>query len=104
MREKNVAKIAEMLLAGGKMLSLHCATCQSPLFEYEGKIMCPVCGEKAKAAKPEAKPAGEVERILLGKLDQLAAELKGETDRHAVSELLELMKSTLEVLEKLRVR
>lgn len=99
-----MAKIAEMLLAGGKMLSLHCATCQSPLFEYEGKIRCPVCGEKAVAARAEVKPVGEVERVLLEKLDQLAAELKAETDRHAVAELLELMKSILEVLEKLRAR
>lgn len=104
MKEKNVAKIAEMLLAGGKMLSLHCATCQSPLFEYEGRIRCPVCGEKAEAVKQEVKPAAEVERTLLGKLDQLAAELKGETDRHAAAELLELMKLTLEVLEKLKAR
>ena len=99
-----MAKIAEMLLAGGKMLPLHCATCRSPLFEYEGKIRCPICGEKAVAARAETKPVGEIERILLEKLDQFAAELKGETDRHAASELLELMKSTLEVLEKLRAR
>jgi len=99
-----VAKIAEMLLAGGKMLPLHCATCQSPLFEYEGKIRCPVCGEKAVASRAEAKPVGEVERILLEKLDQLAAELKVESDRYAAAELLELMKLILEVLEKLRAR
>lgn len=99
-----MAKIAEMLLAGGKMLPLHCATCQSPLFEYEGKIRCPVCGEKAVASRAEAKPVGEVERILLEKLDQLAAELKVESDRYAAAELLELMKLILEVLEKLRAR
>lgn len=104
MQERNVAKMAEILLAGGKMLSLHCAKCRSPLFEYEGKVMCPICGEKAEAARPEVKPAGEVERILLEKLGQVASELKGETDRHAAAELLGIMKSILEVLEKLRAR
>jgi uncharacterized Zn finger protein (UPF0148 family) len=104
MQEKNVGKIAEMLLAGGKMLSLHCAKCRSPLFEYEDKVMCPICGEKTEAARPEAKPVGEVERVLLEKLNQLATEFEKETDRHAAAELLELMKSILEVLEKLKVR
>jgi UPF0148 protein len=106
MREKDVAKMAEMLLAGGKMLSLHCAACKSPLFEYEGKVICPVCGEKAKAAKPEAKPEERpgLERILREKLDQLAARLEKETDLRATSELLELMKSILEVLGRLKSR
>lgn len=99
-----MGKIAEMLLAGGKMLSLHCAKCQSPLFEYEGRVVCPVCGEKTEAAKLEVKSVGEVERIMLKKLDQLATEFEKETDRHAAGELLELMKSILEVLGKLKVR
>ena len=99
-----MAKISEMLLAGGKMLPLHCATCQSPLFEFEGKVRCPICGEKVEVVKAGVKPVDEVELILLEKLDHFAAELKGETDRHATAELLELMKLILEVLEKLRVR
>ncbi len=99
-----MGKIAEMLLSGGKMLSLHCAKCQSPLFEYEDRVVCPSCGEKTEVAKPEVKPVGEVSRIMLKKLDQLATELEKETDRHAAAELLGLMKSILEVLEKLKVR
>jgi len=110
LQDKDVAKMAEMLLAGGKMLSLHCATCKSPLFEYGGKVMCPICGEKAKAAtletaKLKARPAtDEIEGVLLEKLNQLAAELKKESDRRTVAELLELMKSILEVIEKLKAR
>lgn len=99
-----MAKTAEMLLAGGKMLSLHCATCRSPMFEYEGKVLCPVCGEKAGVTKARVKSEGAIEPILRKKLDQLAAELKGETDRHSATEILELMKLILEVLEKLEAR
>ena len=99
-----MAKTAEMLLAGGKMLSLHCATCHSPMFEYEGKVQCPVCGEKAEVTKARVKSEGAIEPILRKKLDQLAAELKGETDRHSAAEILELMKLILEVLEKLEAR
>jgi uncharacterized Zn finger protein (UPF0148 family) len=104
MREKNVAKTAEMLLAGGKMLPVHCATCYSPMFEYEGKIRCPVCGEKADVKKARVKSESAIEPILRKKLDQLAEELKGETDRHSAAEILELMKLILEVIEKLEAR
>ncbi len=107
MEDKKVAKMAEALLAGGKMLPLHCGKCGGPLFEREGKIECAVCREKvAVAAKPEAKPVagGEIERILVEKLEHFASELRKETDPRRISELLELMKSTLEVYEKLKAK
>ena len=107
MEDKKVAKMAEALLAGGKMLPLHCGKCGGPLFEREGKIECAICGEKvATAQKPEAKPVseGEIERILTEKLEHFASELRKETDPHKISELLALMKSTLEVYEKLKAK
>ena len=106
MEDKKVAKMAEALLAGGKMLPLHCAKCGGPLFEREGKIECAVCGEKVAAAKPEAKPVagGEIERILTEKLEHFASELHKETDPRKISELLALMKTTLEVYEKLKAK
>ena len=60
MQDDKVTKMAEALLSGGKMLSLHCAKCRGPLFEKDGKITCAVCGEnfadvqKAEAVKPVA--------------------------------------------------
>jgi Uncharacterized Zn-finger containing protein len=44
MRDENIDKISEMLLRGGKMLSRHCPTCNSPLFKFGEEIICPVCG------------------------------------------------------------
>lgn len=106
MEDKKVAKMAEALLAGGKMLPLHCGKCGGPLFERGGKIECAVCGEKVATTKPEAKPVseGEIERILIGKLQYLASELHKETDPRKISELLTLMKTTLEVYEKLKAK
>lgn len=108
MRDEDVSKMARMLLAGGKMLSLHCAKCKSPLFEYEGKITCPICGEQTVEAKPKPTkvevamaPVG-IESALTEKLNQLVDEFRREKDRHAISELLELIKSILDVLERLR--
>jgi len=104
-QDDKVTKMAEALLSGGKMLSLHCAKCRGPLFEKDGKITCAVCGEKvaetrrAEAAKPVA--ARDVQEILVEKLQESAAQLQKETDPHKISEILVLMKSILEALEKL---
>jgi len=105
MQDEKVVKMAEALLSGGKMLPLHCAKCGGPLFEREGKVMCAVCGEKvaetrkAEAIRPVA--GGEVREIILEKLRELATQLQKETDPHKISEILGLMKSALDVLEKL---
>lgn len=106
MEEEKLAKITEMLLAGGKMLGVHCGKCMSPLFEFQGKIVCPVCRGDAKPAKPEAKapPLKKVEEVLHAKINSLAEQLAGETDHAKTLELLEKIKSALEALEKLRER
>ena len=104
MQDDNIAKMAEALLSGGKMLPLHCAKCRGPLFEKDGKITCAVCGEKVAEAKAEAvKPvaAKDVRDILTEKLQELAAQLRKEMDPRKSSEILVLMKSILEALEKL---
>ena len=105
MQEKHVTKITDMLLSGGKMLSIHCGECKSPLFEYQGKVMCPVCGEREAEVppKPAAKPAAiGAERVLREKLDWVTGQLQKETDHRKISELLELMKSILEALERVK--
>jgi UPF0148 protein len=104
--EEKLRKTADMLLAGGRMLGVHCGTCMSPLFEFQGKIVCPVCGGKTKPAKPEAKAPSlkKVEEVLHAKINSLAEQLAEETDHAKTLELLERLKSALEALEKLRER
>jgi len=106
MEDEKIAKITEMLLGGGKMLSVHCGACKGPLFEFRGKIVCPVCGEKAEAtkaeAKPKAAPAEKVESVLRTKLNSLVEQLEKETDHAKTLELLDRIKSVLEVLKKLK--
>lgn len=106
MLDEKIAKMTEMLLGGGKMLSVHCGACKGPLFEFEGKVMCPVCGGKVEApkaeVKPKAAPAEKVESVLRTKLNSLAEQLEKETDHAKTLELLDRIKSILEVLEKLR--
>ncbi len=105
MKDEDIPKIAEMLLSGGRMLAVHCGTCMSPLFEYNGKVVCPICGDKAKpAAKAEAKPTplGKVEAVLQDKISSLADQLAKETDHAKTLELLERIKSALEALDKVK--
>jgi len=87
------------------MLAVHCGSCMSPLFEYQRKIVCPVCGDKAKAAdKAEVKPPifSKVEQVLQEKVSVLAEQLAKETDHTKTLELLDRMKSALEALDKVK--
>lgn len=105
MEEKDVKKMAELLLAGGKMLPQHCQICKSPLFEFKGKIICPIHEETTKT-KQEAKklelPHEEIEQILREKLASLAEELKEEREKDEMYRILNLMKYILDVLEKIK--
>lgn len=104
MQEDKLSKITEMLLAGGKMLGVHCGTCMSPLFQYQGKIVCPVCGDKPKLAKakPAPVPLRKLEEVLHAKINSLAEQLAVETDHTKTIELLNGIKSTLDALQKLK--
>ncbi|MEM2889823.1 MAG: Sjogren's syndrome/scleroderma autoantigen 1 family protein [Candidatus Hadarchaeum sp.] len=104
MKEEDIPKVVEMLMAGGKMLAVHCGSCMSPLFEYQGKVVCPVCGGQAKKPKAEAKTSSldKVRAALQAKIDALAEQLAKETDHAKTLELLDRIKSALEVLERLK--
>jgi uncharacterized Zn finger protein (UPF0148 family) len=110
MQDEKISKITEMLLAGGKMLGIHCGTCESPLFEFKGKISCPVCGvpekkpppKKVPEAGPEPKALEKLEKALYSKLESLSEQLKKETDHAKTVELLNGIKAALETLERLK--
>jgi UPF0148 protein len=90
MEEEKVRKIAEALTAGARMLSVHCASCFSPLFEQNGRIFCPLCGEKQTS---------ETEKVLKEKLRSLLSQLERETDHEKVLKLLEEIKTVQELLK-----
>lgn len=106
MIEENLSKITEMLLAGGKMLGVHCGDCKSPLFEYKGKVVCPVCGGKTKPEKSKVEPdiptLKKLEKVLQAKLDALTDQLEKESNQTKVLKLLDSIKSTLEAIERLK--
>jgi uncharacterized Zn finger protein (UPF0148 family) len=107
MEEERIKKITETLLAGGKMLGIHCEECKSPLFGLRGKVICPICGEFGVGKAEEAKPPSGVEMLektLHSKLSELAKQLEQEKEPSKTIELLGSIKATLETLERLKKR
>ncbi|MCD6248303.1 MAG: hypothetical protein J7J17_02495 [Hadesarchaea archaeon] len=108
--DKKISKMAEVLLAGGKMLATHCPKCGAPLFELGGKPTCPVCDKEIQGPGKEEEKRGALEEIsiskmerpLLRKLGQLVAQLEKETSPRAMCEILEPMKLILEILGEIK--
>ena len=63
--DQELDKISRMLERGATMLSKHCQTCGSPLFRYQGEIICPVCQDKedSMAEYPQSKQYPETNSI-----------------------------------------
>ncbi|MEM2878057.1 MAG: Sjogren's syndrome/scleroderma autoantigen 1 family protein [Candidatus Hadarchaeales archaeon] len=104
MKEEDMPKVVDMLMAGGKMLGIHCGKCMSPLFDYKGIITCPVCGGETRPepGKGEAPPTERLEAVLRSKIESLAEQLANETDHEKTLEILERINSALDLLKKLK--
>jgi UPF0148 protein len=100
--EEGINKAVEALFSGAKMLPLHCAECRGPLFEKEGKVFCPACGEKG-AGEGKAPEAG-LGKTLRKKLGELRARLEKEEDHEEMMRILKEIDALVEVLRKLETR
>ncbi|MEM2866811.1 MAG: Sjogren's syndrome/scleroderma autoantigen 1 family protein [Candidatus Hadarchaeales archaeon] len=99
MPERKIDRAVEALFSGARMLSIHCAECRGPLFEKEGRVFCPTCGER-KVGK-EAPEEG-LEGTLRKKLEELKARLETEKDHEQMMRTLKEIDALVEVLKKLR--
>lgn len=91
-RDKALNKMTELLLSKARMLQYHCAKCKSPLFEKDGKVICPVCGEmqigkEGKKQKAQTKTA----QVLLKKRDELLLKIEKEKNPKKLTELLKAL-------------
>lgn len=66
-KEEKIKAMAELLLSKATMLQYHCQECGSPLFQKEGKVLCPSCGELEKKEAKEKPKAKKNLKTLLGK-------------------------------------
>jgi len=94
--EDATEKMVELLLSRGKMLKYHCSKCKSPLFEKEGKVLCPVCDPLN--FKKEGERNGEGSEVLIKKREELLSKLKGASDPEEISKLAEAIKKLEELL------
>jgi UPF0148 protein len=88
------------------MLAYHCPNCGAPLFEKEGKVLCPTCGEvkviregEEEEGKEEVAPQAKAEvepqegnEILMEKRKGLLLRLKDEKDLRVILDILEAIK------------
>lgn len=94
--EKELSKAVEALFSGARMLSIHCGECRGPLFEKDGKVFCPSCGEKEKK-----KPESDLKETLKKKLEELKSRLETEKDHDQMMKILKEIEALVEVLKKL---
>jgi len=120
--DAELEQISKMLERGGKMLAAHCQQCQSPLFKFEGKEVCPVCEYRARQAPLQASktateassqpPAttdlqGARQRVSLDEaitetLSNVALKMSGETDLARILVELECIERGLRIIQLIR--
>ncbi len=111
-KEETIKKMAELLLARATMLAYHCPRCSAPLFEKEGKVLCPNCGEvrvvregeeEKEKATPQAEAGAESregDEVLLKKREELLQRLSGEEDLRVILDILEAVRRIDEILRR----
>jgi UPF0148 protein len=78
--------ISQLLLSGATMTAQHCEKCGYPLFEKNGKIICPNCTEE------EEERAREPQNIILEeKRTELLTRLRETKDLNEVEHILKCL-------------
>lgn len=107
--EKDLSKISNYLLKGGKMLSTH-HTCGAPLIEYKGETLCPLCDVTIKSAGAPQQPMPKasqqqdgtmaaVDSVLRSKLTLLNTKLAATEDPAYIKQLLDTLEQCLRCIK-----
>ena len=111
--DDQVKKMGQLLRSGATMLQETCPTCNSPLFKFEGKVLCVNCGpqsprraEPVKSVDLDAMVLKMMSTILI-KLDKLNDEVSKTTDfnnLYLLGKVTLTFLRTLEYLRRLKVK
>jgi uncharacterized Zn finger protein (UPF0148 family) len=98
----------ELLRKGGTLAGEPCSSCSGVQVKFGEKIICVSCGKEEivktpEAAKPEATVDvfGDLKNLVTSKIGELLPNLRSEKDLEKQSNLAELVKIYLEIIEKI---
>jgi len=101
--------MADLLKSGATMLEDHCPECDSPLFRVKGEVWCPRCNKRVITVREDEESfiamssmLGDVERIILLKIQESSRQIMEERDIANLEKLGSLLVKWLEALEKTR--
>ncbi|RNI14998.1 hypothetical protein EFE42_02585 [Methanohalophilus sp. RSK] len=57
--DAKIRRISKLLELGGTMLAQHCDICGSPLFRYQGQVLCPLCNVAEEEEEAQEKKVEE---------------------------------------------
>jgi len=120
--DRELEQISKLLERGGKMLADHCETCHSPLFKFEGKLMCPVCSYRATqtpvtetdraavvetrspqaAQSPRARQSMLLDEAIAEFVSNVAVKMSTETDLARIQVQLECIERGLRIIQLVR--
>lgn len=120
--DRELEQISKLLERGGKMLADHCEICHSPLFKFEGKVMCPVCSYRATqtpvketesaaaveiqspqaAQSPRARQSLLLDEAIADFVSNLAVKMSTETDLARIQVQLECIERGLQIIQLVR--
>ena len=99
--------MADMLRRGATLLREPCPECGGILLRYQGKDICPSCSgitsmEELEALAPKAAPPKGRADVVIKVLDETLAQLAKDKDPARRLKLLEVAKSSAELLKLLK--
>jgi len=99
-------KAVDMLLKGATLVSEPCPYCKGVRVMKGGHALCVSCGKEPEIMendiKPETKKSESLLMVLEKKLDKLSQELKQEKNHKKQQEILKLINSLVEIINKLK--
>lgn len=108
MGEEHIKRMTDLLKSGATMLSEHCPSCNSPLFNIKGEIRCPKCNKRVVMISEERQLLSgsslldDAERIILLKIRESSDKILKEKQIAKLDRLSGLLIKWLEALEKIR--
>ena len=104
MKEEKIKEMAGVLVGGGKMLSIPCPKCGSPLFQQKDKIICLSCKkeiiEESKAVVGYS--PDKLKSIVQKKLGEVCVLLEKERNIENAKKMLDFIEVCLRILKELK--